>query len=133
MRAPAVVAESDAGHRETHKSATRSRELYVNALFVACEEGSSAYGKPETAPVSHRPSLPAPDLRPKKLSPSRGRSHFRSQLTETDVVELVLLKQLHGQEQQPVDDVPNGAPDGLSARSGTKIQITEFGINADRL
>jgi len=33
-------------------------ELYVNALFVALAEGSSAYGKPETNPVSHRPSLP---------------------------------------------------------------------------
>lgn len=32
--------------------------LYVNALFVASGSGSSAYGKPETAPVSHRPSPP---------------------------------------------------------------------------
>ena len=32
--------------------------IYVNALSVACVEGSSAYGKPVTDPVSHRPSLP---------------------------------------------------------------------------
>ena len=32
--------------------------FYVNALSVACLEGSSAYGKPVTDPVSHRPSLP---------------------------------------------------------------------------
>jgi len=32
--------------------------FYVNALSVASMEGSSAYGKPVTDPVSHRPSLP---------------------------------------------------------------------------
>ena len=36
--------------------------FYVNALSVACMEGSSAYGKPVTDPVSHRPSLPCDGL-----------------------------------------------------------------------
>ena len=56
-----------------------------------------------------------------------------SDLTEADIVELVLLEQLHGQEQQTVDDVSNGATDGLSARPGQGIQITELGIDSDRL
>ena len=64
---------------------------------------------------------------------SRSGDNLGSKLTETDVVELVLLQQLHGQEQQAINDVSDGATDGLSARSGAEIQITELGIDADCL
>ena len=66
-------------------------------------------------------------------TPSRSGDNLRSKLTEADVVELVLLEQLHGQKQQAIGDVSNGATDGLSSRSTAEVQITELGIDSDRL
>ena len=55
------------------------------------------------------------------------------QLAEIDVVELVLAEEMDGQEKQAIDDGSNCATDGVSARSGTEIQITELGIDTNRL
>ena len=61
-----------------------------------------------------------------------GRGTSWSKLAEPDVVKLILSEQLDGQEQQAVDDVSNRTTDGLSARSGAEIQITELGIDPAR-
>ena len=94
--------------------------LHVNALCVACGKGSSAYGKPETARFPTGRAFRPFDLDLRDPTPSRGRSHFGSQPTELDVVELVLLEQLDGQEQETIDDVSDSATDGMSARSGAE-------------
>ena len=66
---------------------------------------------------------------PQGLGSGRNLRH----VAEIDVVELVLAEELDGQEKQAIDDGSDRATDGMSPRSGAEIQITELGIDANRL